>query len=125
MADIVIFTKQDARRYRRRLGLKKRPVLLDEADRGRRLQVDLLPYSALDLLRDFESKHDEVFLAGRHVIIVATGRELRKVERDLIDYTLIRGVEVSMFHKQRLEPADMFMRRQDDNSGDKMLRPRG
>ena len=125
MADIVIFTKQDARRYRRRLWLKKRPVLLDEADRGRRLQVDLLPYSALDLLRDFESRQDEVFVAGGHVIIVATSRELRTVERDLIDYTLCWGVAVTMFHKQRLEPADMFMRRQDVNSGDEMLRPWG
>ena len=59
------------------------------------------------------------------MIIVATSRELRTVERDLIDYTLRRGVAVSMFHKQRLEPADMFMRRQDDNSGDEMLRPWG
>jgi hypothetical protein len=125
MADIVIFTKQDARRYRRRLWLKKRPVLLDEADRGRRLQVDLLPYCALDLLRDFESKQDEVFVAGGQVIIVATSRELPEVERDLIDYTLLRDVAVTMFHEQRLEPADMFMRRQDDNSCDEMFRPWG
>lgn len=125
MADIVIFTKEDARRYRRWSWLKKRPVLLDEADRGRRLQVDLLPYSALDLLGDFESRQDEVFVAGGQVVIVATSRELPEVERDLIDYTLRRGVAVSMFHKQRLEPADMFMRRQDDNSGDEMLRPWG
>lgn len=111
MADIVIFTKEDARRYRRWSWLKKRPVLLDEADRGRRLQVDLLPYSALDLLGDFESRQDEVFVAGGQVVIVATSRELPEVERDLIDYTLPRGVALTMFHEQRLEPADMFMRR--------------
>ena len=105
MADIVIFTKEDARRYRRWSWMKKRPVLLDEADCGRRLQIDLLPHSALDLLGDFESKQDEVFVAGGQVIIVATSRELPEVERDLIDYTLFWGVAVTMFHKQRLEPA--------------------
>ena len=109
MATVLILSMKDASPYRPRwFGFQRRVISLDALTRGRRIEVDLLPYATFDLLKSMSSDDTDVFRAAGDVIIVATSYALDATMSDVINRAHVDDVPVYRFVKDKVVTPELL-----------------